>query len=81
MADADGESRWGILAIAGACGLCCVSIGAIAGGAAAVGGAAAGVTAASGVVRTLGGLVVTVVATALPLLVLGLVLRRRSRRA
>lgn len=81
MAEADGGSRRGVLAVAGACGLCCVSIGAIAGGSAAIGGAAAGVTAASGVVRTFGGLLVTVVATALPLLVLGLVLRRRSRRA
>lgn len=79
MPESNEGSRWGILALAGTCGLCCLGLGAIAGGAAVAGGAAAGVTAASGLVQSLGGLVVTVVATALPLVVLGLVLRRRAR--
>ena len=79
MAGTNGGSRWGILAIAGACGICCISLGALFGGATLAGGAAAGVTAANGVVRSLGGAVVTAIATAAPLLVIGLVLRDRLR--
>lgn len=79
--DKDGENdgRWGILALAGVLGICCVSLGALAGGAAVVGGTAAGVTAATGLIDSLGGLLVTGLATALPLLVIGLFLRRRAR--
>jgi hypothetical protein len=75
------SSRWGILTIAGACGLCCIALGAIAGGAAVTGGATAGVTAAGGVVTSLGGLLVVGLATALPLFVTGLVLRRWAKRS
>jgi hypothetical protein len=81
MAEADEGSRWGILVLAGACGLCCVSIAALAGGAAIAGGTAAGVTAASGAIQSLGGLFVTAIATAVPLLVLGLFLRKRARQS
>lgn len=74
------DARWGILAVAGACSLCCLGVAAMAGGSVAVGGAVAGATAASGLARGVGGVVVTVLATALPLLAVGLVLRRRARR-
>lgn len=76
--DTDG-SRWSLLALAGACGVCCIGLGALFGGAALAGGTAAGVTATSGVVRSLGGVVVTGVATAVPLLVIGLLLRHAAR--
>lgn len=79
MAEDTGGSGWGLLAFAGICGICCIGLGTLFGGAALAGGTAAGVTAASGVVRSLGGLVVTGVATAIPLLVLGLILRQRAR--
>lgn len=71
--EGDDGSRWGLLAVAGGCGLCCV---ALAGGTAAIGGAAASVTAASGGVGSVVGLLVTGLATALPLFVIGLLLRR-----
>lgn len=80
MDDVDVEARWGVLAIAGVCGLCCLSLAALGGGAAVLGGTAIGVTATSGLVRSAGGLVVTTLATAVPLLVIGWVLRRRARR-
>lgn len=79
MLEGDGESQWGVLALAGACGVCCIGLAALGGGAALAGGTAIGVTATSGVVRSFGGLVVTGLATAVPLLVLGLFLRRRAR--
>lgn len=71
------DSQWGILALAGAMGVCCLGTAALIGGAAVAGGSAAGVTAVSGTVGGLGGLLVTAVATALPLLVIGVILRRR----
>ena len=77
MAEDTGESRWGVVTIAGVCGICCV--GAIFGGAAVAGGTAIGVTATSGAVRSLGGLFVTGIATVVPLLVVGLVLRNGAR--
>lgn len=80
MTEGTSGSRWGLLALAGVCGICCVSLGALLGGAALAGGAAAGVTAASGTVRSLGGVVVTGVATAVPLLVIGILLRYTARR-
>jgi hypothetical protein len=80
MSNDSPSSHWGVLTIAGACGLCCIALGAIAGGAAATGGAMASVTAAGGVVTSLGGLLVVGLATALPLFVIGLVLRRRAQR-
>lgn len=76
---ADGSS-WGILGLAGALGLCCVGTASLAGGAAVAGGTAAGATAVSGTAGGLGGILVTVLATALPLVVIGLVLRRRGRQ-
>lgn len=75
------ESRLGVLALAGACGLCCIGLAALGGGAALAGGTAIGVTATSGLVRSAGGLIVTGLATALPLFVLGLFLRRRARNS
>lgn len=71
-------SRWGLLAIAGLCGLCCVGLATLGGGAAVIGGTAAGVTAANGAIGSLGGALVVGLATALPLFVIGLFLRRRG---
>lgn len=81
MADSplsDAGSRWSLLAIAGLAGLCCVGVGALLGGAALVGGTAAGVTAAGGTVTTVAGAAVVALATALPLVVIGLLIRWRS---
>ena len=75
----DNGSRWGILTITGLCGLCCVGLAALGGGAAVAGGTAVGVTTAGGVIGSLGGALVVGLATALPLLVIGLLLRRRTR--
>jgi len=63
--DEDGPS-WGVIAFAGICGLCCVALAGLTGGAAVVGGTAAGVSAARGGVSGLAGLLVTGLATALP---------------
>lgn len=79
MPEETGESRWGLLALAGVCGVCCLSLGALFGGAALAGGTAAGATAASGVVQSLGGLLVTGLATVIPLVVLGLLFRHTVR--
>jgi hypothetical protein len=76
---ADG-SPWGILGLAGALSLCCIGTATLAGGAAVAGGTAAGATAVSGAVGGLGGILVTALATALPLLVIGLLFRRRGRQ-
>jgi len=76
---ADG-SPWGLLGLAGALGLCCIGTATLVGGAAVAGGTAAGATAVSGAVGGLGGILVTALATALPLFVIGLVLRRRGRQ-
>jgi hypothetical protein len=76
---ADG-SPWGLLGLAGALGLCCIGTVTLAGGAAVAGGTAAGATAVSGAVGGLGGILVTALATALPLFVIGLLLRRRGRQ-
>lgn len=72
--------QWGLLALVGAMSLCCVGLLALAGGAAVTGGTAAGVTAATGV-GGLGGILVTGLATALPLLVIGLFFRHRAQNA
>lgn len=77
MSDPAG-SQWGVLALAGVLGVCCIGLAGLAGGAALVGGSAAGLTAATGAVGGIGGLVVTGLATALPLLVIGLFIRRRA---
>jgi hypothetical protein len=76
---ADG-SPWGLLGLAGALSLCCIGTATLAGGGAVAGGTAAGATAVSGAVGGLGGTLVTALATALPLFVIGLVLRRRRRQ-
>jgi len=73
-------SRWGILALAGVCSLCCIPLAFIAGGAAVTGGASAGVAAVGGAVTSIGGLLVVGLATAIPLFVVGLLLRRRARK-
>ena len=79
MPSKDDGSRWGVLAIAGVCGLCCITLVALAGGAAVTGGVAAGVAAASGAIGSLSGLLVVGLATALALFVIGLLFRRRAR--
>lgn len=71
-------SRWSVLGIAGVAGLCCIGVTSLLGGAALVGGTAAGVTAAGGTVTTVAGAAVVALATALPLVVLGLAIRWRA---
>lgn len=71
------DSRWGFLALAGALSVCCLSTAALVGGAVVAGGSAAGVTAVNRTAGGVGGLLVTALATALPLLVIGHILRRR----
>ena len=78
MAPSGDGSSWGLLGVAGAISLCCIGLATLAGGAAVAGGTAAGVTAASGASGGLGGILATVFATALPLLVIGVIVRRRG---
>jgi hypothetical protein len=80
MSESDG-SRWGFLALVGAMGFCCIGTAALVGGAALAGGSAAGVTAVSGTAGGLGGIIVSGLATALPLLAIGLFLRHRAQNA
>lgn len=76
--DADERRIWSLLALAGVLGVCCLGFSGLVGGAAVAGGTVAGITAASGTVTTLGGLLAVGLATALPLLVIGLFLTRRA---
>jgi hypothetical protein len=78
MTESANNSRWGLLGIAGALGLCCVGTAALAGGAAIAGSTTAATTAVSGTTGGLAGILVTGLATALPLFIIGLVLRRRA---
>lgn len=80
MSESDG-SQLGILALAGALGFCCIGTAAFVGGTALAGGSAAGVTAASGTAGGLGGIIVTGLATALPLLAIGLFIRHRAQNS
>lgn len=73
------SSRLGILPIAGLCGLCYVNLATLGGRATVAGGTAVGVTTAGGVIGSLGGALVVGLATALPLFLIGLLLRRRAR--
>jgi hypothetical protein len=77
MSESD-DSRWGVLTIAGLCGFCCVGLLTLSTGAAVTGGTAAGVAVATGGVRSVGGFLVTALATAVPLVLIGLWLRRRA---
>ena len=79
VSSADG-SPWGVVGLAGALSLCCIGIVMLVVGATITGGTAAGVTAVSGAAGGLGGILVTALATALPLFVIGLVLRWRGRQ-
>lgn len=81
MSESGDAGLWGSLGLAGAVGLCCTGTATLAGGAALAGGSAVGVTAASNTIGGLGGILVTGLATALPLFVIGVVLRRRGRHA
>lgn len=76
MADFADKSRRGLLGIAGALGLCCAGTAALAGGAAVTGSTAAATAAMSGTTGSLASLLVIGLATALPLFIVGLVLRR-----
>lgn len=71
MSELDRASPWGILGLAGTVSVCCLGTAALAGG------NAAGVTATAGPISDFGGVLVTGLATALPLFVTGLVLRRK----
>lgn len=79
MADPAAGSRWGFLALAGALSFCCIGLAALAGGAAISGGAVSGSMVAGGAIRSLGGLLVTGLATAIPIVIIGIVLHRRAR--
>lgn len=74
------DGSWEILGVAGALGLCCVGTASLAGGAVVAGGTAAGTTAVSSGAGGLGGILVTALATVVPLVIIGLVLRRRGRQ-
>jgi hypothetical protein len=76
----ESSSRWGILTLAGLSSVCCIPLALIAGGATVTGGASAGVTAVGGAVRSIGGLLVVGLATAVPLFVVGVFRRRRARK-
>lgn len=80
MGSSADESSWGLLGLAGALGLCCVGTASLAGGAVIAGGTAAGATAVSGAAGGPGGILVSALVTALPLIVIGLVLRRRAQQ-
>ena len=75
----DVQPTWGMLGLSGALGLCCVGTAALAGGATFTGGSVAGVTAVGGV-SSIVGILATGLATALPLFVIGLVLRWRTNQ-
>lgn len=79
MSSNDNGSRREMITIAGLCGLCCVSFAVLVGGAGVGGGAAAGTTAAIGLVGSFGGILAVGLAVALPLFVIGILLRRRAR--
>ena len=78
MAESADNSRWGFLGIAGVLGLCCAGTAALAGGAAIVGSTTAATTAVSGTIGGLAGVLVSGLATVLPLFIIGLVIRRRA---
>lgn len=77
MPESDTGSVWGLLALVGVLGGCCVGLAALAGGAVLVGGAAAGVTTASGAANGLSGIPVSSLATSLPLFIIEFVLRQK----
>lgn len=79
MTESTDGPQWATLGLAGVLGLCCVGTAGLAGGALVAGGTA-GATVASGAAAGLGSILVTGLATALPLVAIGLVLRRRARR-
>lgn len=78
MLESADSSRWGFLGIVGALGLCCAGTAALAGGAAIAGSTTAATTAVSGTTGGLAGVLVSGLTTALPLFIIGLVLRRRA---
>lgn len=73
----DQDSTLGIVGLAAVASLCCIGLTAIAGGAAVAGGTTAGAMVAGGAIRSIGGVLVTALTTALSLVIIGLVLRRR----
>lgn len=75
----DAQSTWGMLGLAGELGLCRAGTATLAGGAAIAEGSTVGVTVVSGGVG-LGGILSTGLATALPLFVIGLILRWRTNQ-
>ena len=73
----DDQSTWLPLGLAGLLGLCCVGLASPAGGAAVTGGVAGATVAATGL-RSLGSVLITGLATALPLAVIGLFIHWRK---
>lgn len=78
--DSSADGPWGFLGIVGTVGLCCIGTAGLAGGAAVAGGTAIGATAGSSAAGGLGGILVSALVTALPLIGIGLVLQRRTQR-
>lgn len=79
MTESTNGPQWATLGLAGMLGLCCVATAGLAGGAL-VASSTASAIAVSGAGSGLGGILATGLATALPLVAIGLVLRRRVRR-
>lgn len=76
-AETEQDSTRGTVGLAAVASLCCLGPAAIVGGAAIAGGTTSGAMVAGGAIRSIGGVLVTALATALPLVSIGLVLRRR----
>lgn len=68
-----------MLGVGGVLAVCCVGAAALAGGAAVTGGAAATTAAMSSYAGGLGGLLISGLATVLPLFVIGIVHRRMAQ--
>lgn len=77
MSESTDTNRWGVLGIAGVLSLCCLGATTLAGGAALTGGSIASATVVNGAVGGIGELLVTGLATALPLLVIGIAIHYR----
>lgn len=71
------DGTWGLLGLVGAVSLCCIGTASLVGSATVAGGTTAGMTVASGSIAGVGGVLVSALATLLPLVGIGLVLRWR----
>lgn len=81
MSDSTNTNQWGILGLAGMLSLCCVGTAVLTGGAVLAGGSVAGATVVNGGVGGIGGVIVTGLASALPLVAIGIGFRYRISRS